>query len=455
MFVLRWRAVSHTQLSRWLVCLLAISLLPSAAAAEVLTLQGAIARALSANPDLRAVAAAEAEARERRLAARAGWFPRVDVHEGWQRGDQPVFVFGSLLNQRRFSEANFTIASLNHPDPLDNFRSAVSVSQPVFDGGGTAAVSASATASQSLASVARREASADVAVAVAEAYAQILSAEAGVRAAAAAVDAASEDTGRARARRDAGMATDADVLSLEVHLAQMRARQIAVSSEVQIARARLNRLMGVSLDESWDFEQPMPRTSVGPDAGAAETAAVRDSPRVAAAALRVDLAHANAAAARAGLLPHIGIEGGYEWNGGTWSDRPSSWLFGVRGQWSLNAAGGERRVWNAAQRAAERARAEQQAAETAARLAVRTALARLEAARARATVATATAAQARESERIIRDRYDSGLTTVTDVLRAANASLDAAALETTARVDVVVAGVTLDRAVGRVPDGTP
>ena len=436
-------------------CLLATWLVPCVASAETLTLDAAIARALSANPDLRAVAAAEAEARERRLAARAGRFPRVEIHETWQRSNEPVFVFGSLLNQRRFAEANFAIAALTHPDPLDNFHAAVGLSQSLFDGGATAAAAATAAASQALASASRREVSADVAVAVSETYAQALTAEAGVRAAAAAVDSATQDIARARARRDVGMATDADVLGLDVHLAQMRARHITAVGEVQIARARLNRLMGASLDEPWDLQPSLSRAAESPAVAAAEAIAIRESPRVEAAALRVDLARANATSARAAFLPHAGIEGGYEWNGGAWNTRSSSWLVGVRGQWSMSVFGGERRAWKATQAAVERARAEHAAAESAARLDVRTAVARLDAARARQTVATTTVAQARESERIIRDRYESGLANVTDVLRAANASLDAEALDAAAAVDVLVAGVMLERALGRVPRRTP
>jgi hypothetical protein len=40
------------------------------------------------------------------------------VTETVQRGNRPVFVFGSLLSQRRFTAANFALPALNHPDPI-------------------------------------------------------------------------------------------------------------------------------------------------------------------------------------------------------------------------------------------------------------------------------------------------------------------------------------------------
>jgi outer membrane protein TolC len=57
--------------------------------------------------------------------------------------------------------------------------------------------------------------------------------------------------------------------------------------------------------------------------------------------------------------------------------------------------------------------------------------------------------QARESQRIVRDRYDSGLATIGDVLRAAGAVLDAESRATSAQIDVIIEAVALDRAVGR------
>jgi hypothetical protein len=70
------------------------------------------------------------------MQARAGYWPKVDVAESWQRGNQPVFVFSSLLAQRQFTAADFALGALNHPDALDNFRLSVMVEQSLFDGGG-------------------------------------------------------------------------------------------------------------------------------------------------------------------------------------------------------------------------------------------------------------------------------------------------------------------------------
>ena len=75
---------------------------------EALTLSQAIETALKNNPLIRMTLSgreiADAQLRE----ARAGWFPLLQFSETFTRGNNPVFVFGSLLEQARFSPAEFS-----------------------------------------------------------------------------------------------------------------------------------------------------------------------------------------------------------------------------------------------------------------------------------------------------------------------------------------------------------
>jgi outer membrane protein TolC len=96
-----------------------------------------------------------------------------------------------------------------------------------------------------------------------------------------------------------------------------------------------------------------------------------------------------------------------------------------------------------------RATAERERMERRIEVDVRGALAQPVAARPREDAGRAALTQAQESQRIIRDRYESGLATVTDVLRAAEASLEAESRATTAQMDVILRTVALDRALGR------
>ena len=229
-----------------------------AAAQEPLTLSDAVARTLAQNAAVRAVDAGVKEAGTRVDAARSGYMPHLRVAESWQRGDQPVFVFGSLVSQRRFTEANFAIDALNHPDPINNFKTTIGVQQVIFDGARTAAGMRAAKLGVSMATLEQRTLAADLQMAATQTFGQALAAGAERDAAAAAVEAAGEDLRRARARRDAGFESEANVLSLEVHAAQVRARQIRAESDARVALVQLNQTMGEDLDRVFQLVLPAP-----------------------------------------------------------------------------------------------------------------------------------------------------------------------------------------------------
>ena len=93
---------------------------------QTLSLQEAVQLALAQNPSVRASAAAERGAAERLVQARASYLPEVNYSESIQRGNNPVYVFGTLLEQHRFGSGNFALDSLNRPDALTNFSSQLS-----------------------------------------------------------------------------------------------------------------------------------------------------------------------------------------------------------------------------------------------------------------------------------------------------------------------------------------
>jgi outer membrane protein TolC len=414
-----------------------------------LTLMDAIARARAQNPDARSSAAAEREAAQRMAQARAGYWPKVDLAGSWQRGNQPVFVFSSLLAQRQFSAADFTLSALNHPDALDNYRTAVTVEQPVYDGVARANVTV-AHIGHEMAGATRHMVDHDLAASVTAAYGRALVAAGARRSADAAVDTARADRELAGNRRDAGLVTDADVLQIDVHLSRTREQQIVAASDERIARAQLNQLIGAPLSEAFLLDAA-PATTIldASDLPGLEAEAIKARPDVTLAALQEQRARANQTAARAAFFPHVSAQGGWELNGGRWNSRASSWVVGAVARVNLfNGFADKARLAEAADQVTRYA-LEREKAETAARLDVNVAVARLEAARAREAVGRDAVAQARESQRIIRDRYEAGLTDVASLVRSAEAVAQADAQQVAAQVAVLTTSADLQRALGR------
>ena len=432
------------------VLLTAFAEVNAALAQTSLTLEDAISRAQGETADARALASAIDEADARIQRAQSGFWPRVDVTETAQRGNQPVFVFGSLLSQRRFTAANFAIPALNHPDPVTNTRTAVALEQPVFDAGLTRLGVQAAKLDREMAIATRDAGDQDLAYRAAQAFVRVLQLEASVRAANAAVAAAESDRQRARARREVGLVTEADVLAVDVHLADMHQRQIAATGDFAVARMQLAEAVGLPLTASVMPVRPVSRlASTGGDGDALVQEALTTHPSLRQANLQVQLADNGRRTARAALLPTIGVQGGWEFNGATLGAQQSSWVIGAEVRVNVFRGFGDTARIAEARHAHVRATAERERVAQRIEVDVRGALAQLSAARAREEAGRAALTQARESQRIIRDRYESGLATVTDVLRAAEATLDAESRTTTAEMDVILQTVVLDRALGR------
>jgi outer membrane protein len=442
--------VNDSQAKRAIVIFLAIDVLAgaNALAQAPLTLSDAMQRARTTTAASRALAAADNEAAERVRQARAGFLPRVDVTESVQRGDQPVFVFSSLLSQRRFTAANFAIDALNHPSPVTNVRTGVAVEQSLFDAGLTRLGVESAELRRDMLAATSAGARQDLALGSARAFVRVLQLESAARASQAAVEAADSDLARARARRDVGLVTHADVLDVEVHLADMRQRQLGTTADLAVARIRLNEVIGTPLDDVLSVVQPAaPPASGSIEALIREALSSRSDRRE--AELRTTLAANARDAARAAFLPRVGVQGGWEFNGQGLTDQRASWIVGAQVQMNLFRGFGDSARLAEARYAEVRAQAEREGVERAIEVEVRAAMARLDAARDRERVGQAALTQARESQRIVRDRYDGGLATISDVLRAAGAVLDAESRATAAQADVIIEAVALDRAVGR------
>ena len=420
-----------------------------ASAQSPLSLSEAIARAKAHNPDVGSAAAAEREAAERVTRVRGGYFPKVDVAESWQRGNNPVFVFSSRLAQRQFTAADFALDALNHPDATDNFRTAFSVEQSLFDRTVSANVRA-ASIGRDMAATGKRLVDHDLTAAVTDAFGRVLIAAATVRSAAAAVEAARADRELAGNRRDAGRVTDADVLQLDVYLARTLEQQVQATSDERIARARLNQLMGEPLSTMFSLDLTPPAIAIDiTNPAGLEEAALKNRPEVAHARQQEQLASATVDAAQAAFLPHVAAQVAWELNGGAWNSRSSSWVAGAVARINLFHGLADKARLAAAREQARRRAIEKGKAETMARLDVQIAIARLEAARASEAVGRAAADQARESRRIIRDRYESGLTDAAMLLRSADAVQQADAQQIAARVNVLTATATLQRAIGR------
>ena len=419
-------------------------------AQDSLSLKGAVQLAAGSNKSIEA-AAANLRAAETRIAqAHSGALPKVNYSESFQRGDNPVYVFSSLLTQHQFSAANFALGPLNRPDALNNFQSQLTVDQVVYDAGQTRHAVRSAELARGISGEDERRARMEVIAGVVRAYfGAILSAES-LDTAREALRSAEADLHRAESVRAAGMSTDVDVLSIRVHLAAVNEQQIRRAADLDVARAALNDALGLPLDSRHVLATSLTPADVDDTALAEyEKRALASRPEARQAKLGADLAQNQAEAARGSMLPVVGVHAGFEADRQRFVNRGgANWIAAVSLKWNLfNGLADKSRIAEA-RFAAQGAQAQEQRAESGIRLQVRRAWADLRASQQRIEVARAAMAEAEESLRITQNRYEAGLSNVTDLLRNETARLESRTRYLAAVHDQRIAAVMLEFAAG-------
>ncbi|HEX7708136.1 MAG TPA: TolC family protein [Thermoanaerobaculia bacterium] len=417
-----------------------------------LDLRAAIAEALAANPAIAGADARLAGADARLLEARSMWLPRAGVTETIMRSDNPVFVFGSLLEQGNFGQQNFDPAFLNDPNPHTNFRLALNVQYTVFDQFRRLNMNRKAHNGVTQAGLAGDDARRRLRAEVISRFYGILVADQRRDVAAEAVGAAEADVSAMRDRFEQGLIVRADLLGAEVQLATFRQNLIEAESQAAIARAALATLIRRPISQSLT-----PRGSI-PDSLPAELTLESAIDRGLAA--RADVRIADSAAenatldlktAHGSLLPRLDTFASW----GSSSDRltggdPDRAIGVVIG---FDLFDGARYARIAQSRAGLlAARADAAAARDAATMEIVSAWHRTNSARSRLAVAAASVSSAEEAARIVRDRYENGLTFITDHLRAQTALLGARLELITARYDYAVGYAELMRTTGGLDD---
>jgi outer membrane protein len=416
-----------------------------------LTLPQAVALALQRNPTVHA-ADAYAEAVRRSIAiAKAGRYPHLDFSEGFTRGNNPVYVFGSLLTQRQFSAQNFALGFLNAPPPLDNFRTQFSVAMPLYDAGNTSRRIQDARLGAESAQQGSTRAGQQVIFGVIRAFFDELLARENVRVAQAAVTMTRADLARAQARQQQGLAVPSDVLSAQVQLAAAKEGLIRAQNGLAVAQATLN--VAIGLPENATTEAAGQFTETRFASGTLteqQQYALTHRPDY----LQVTTAQARAAngvrIAHSAFLPHIGLFASWEEDNPTFATRGgNSWVAGATLTFNIFNGGADRARLEEAQARELQAGAMQEEMAAEVRLDVREAFLNLDAARQRMDVSSTSAAEAKESLRILRNRYETGLATMTDLLSAETAETSAERDHLNAVYDYRLAAASLELATGR------
>jgi outer membrane protein TolC len=416
-----------------------------------LTLEAAIAEALAANPALAAEGASARAAGETVRESRAARWPRLEVATDYSRTTHPVAVFGNLLSQERFTEANFDVGFLNEPDPLSNLRARVTVAQPLWAGGRISGAIEGAERQADAARAGFERARQELVFRVVDRYTGAVVAERAVAVRTATLDIAERNVTLTRDRFETGLAVESDTLQAQVRESEARAALASAERDAAVSRAALALEMGRERGMPLELPETL---EVGPEEEtppieALVERAVAVRPDLAAARAGVEAARAGLARARGGRLPELGWSGAYEADSEAAFDDPgTSWTLGVGLTWTgFDGGAGAARVARA-QAGLDRAQNLLEQARRGVALEVEAAARGLDAARLRRAEAAQAVTLAKRSAEIVHDRYREGLTTVVELLEAETLLSGSRIRELQARRDLRVARAELALATG-------
>jgi outer membrane protein TolC len=422
---------------------------------EALTLSSAVDQALKNNPLIRITLSgreiADAQLRE----ARAGWLPLLQFSETFTRGNNPVFVFGSLLEQGRFGQQNFQISALNNPEPLSNFRTAITLRQTIFDRLQTYTHVTQARLGQQQADLQKAMVEQQVRFEVLRAYYGVLVAHAKKEVTEEAVKMAESDVKRIRDRFQQGLVVQSDLLAGEVQLGEFRQQEIDSKGDVAIAYAALNTVMGLPVDTSQKVtgELVHKRFETAPQEELLRLALL-NRPDYVRAGHSVLSNKEGVRGAKREYLPRLDFMATYGGSGKDLSSGSSDYAISANLTFNLFDPGRNARISKA--RAAESmATAEQEHLANQIRLEVVRAYQQYGSARERLVVAGEVIDQATETHRIVQNRYREGLTTITEVLRAETALVRARLQLVAARYDHYVSYAQVLLSCGKLTDIQP
>ncbi len=422
---------------------------------EALTLSSAVDMALKNHPLIRITLSGREIADALFREARAGWFPLLQFSETFTRGNNPVFVFGSLLEQSRFGPQNFQISALNNPEPLSNFRTAIGLRQALFDQLQTYTRVTQARLGQKQADLQKAMVEQQVRFEVIRAYYGVLVASARKDVAEEAVKMAESDMKRIRDRFQKGLVVESDLLAAEVQLAEFRQQLIDAQGDMAIAYASLNTALGLPVDTPQKVTGELADKRF--EAGKQEELirlALLHRPDFIRSGYNVQLNKEGVAGAKREYLPRLDLFGNYGMSGKDLSSGSSDYTIGASLTFNIFDPGRTARI-SKARAAQSMATAEQENLANHIRLEVVRAYQQYISARERLVVARQVIDQATETHRIVQNRYREGLITITEVLRAETALVRARLNLVAARYDHYVSYAHVLLSVGKLTDIQP
>jgi outer membrane protein len=447
---MKWTcAIARLALIMVLLLFLTLTVASYSYAAEALTLEQAVSKALDSNPGLKAAGAQVEAADAGMLRSTSAFLPRVTVSETWSRTDSPLMALGTKLNREIVTPADFDPSVMNNPAAISNYNTRLTVMQPVWSGGKEYIGRKQARLAKDASIQDRERARQETVYGVVKAYYGLLLAREYHKVALQSLETSEANVKLAEARYRAGAVLQSDLLGAKVQLAEVREMLTRSDNSAKLAAAALNFAMGVPQGAEYDVNGALLAQDVKAEVNALMDEAERKRPDLMSMELNRANAEQSVSMARADYLPNLSVMGQADWNSDRLAgDDAKSWALTAMLQWNLFDGLVTRSKVKEALATESRMRSLEEQTRGAVRLQVRQAYYNATASLDRISASSSSVQEAEEGLRIVQKRYETGMTTFVDVLGAENSLIRARTNSLQAVYDNNLALAELKRAVG-------
>lgn len=398
-----------------------VSAEPGQPATIQLTLKEAIKMALENNHRIRAAAHTARSSRYSADIAASGYYPNLYFEEAVNASNSPTQTFMMKLDQGRFTQNDFIINNLNNPSDWYNFKTALTVRQPLYDPSIFPARDIAARDADK-ARQGHEATQQDMAFQVFVYYLENLRAVAHLKAVEQARQDAEESLRLARVRKAEGLGLLSDELRAQTHLASIEQQLITARNNITLSRMKMAMVVAAKDDVMVDVSEPISQVEVVCSEELVKTALLQ---RKDLQQYRIEIEKGDALTrqARNAYLPSLDMFASYQMNSKQtpFGSDNDSWLAGISLKWQV--FDGFRRGNESNRAIANRSAASEELSGKIreVRFQVQESCLRREEAQKHLDVAARSLQGAQESSRLISRRFENSLATMAELLDAQTA----------------------------------
>ncbi|MFI5345502.1 MAG: TolC family protein [Elusimicrobiota bacterium] len=291
-------------------------------------LSSVVGAALSRSPALAETRAREREARSAGDEAFYSRFPRLSARASAMRSDDPLFAFGSLLQERRVTQADFAPDTLNRPGYRTAVHGALELGVPLFTGFELSRARELAKLFEDEAGAYGGEAAQRIRLRAADGFVRGIKDRALLVELDARIAASQKEVESAERLKKQGLVLGSDHQAALAILAGLKAWRARADAEKSAHDAEMSVLVGGPAPEpSGELRDWTPPLE---DDGTLVAAALASRPELRAAGLRVSQAGVRQRGAAQSLLPSVDAFAAVETSADGFNDGAAARLVGVR-----------------------------------------------------------------------------------------------------------------------------